>query len=308
MQPDQERRGTLEDWQVDRSIPFIETHHHLWELGRFPYRWLAEPGTPGHNERLGDYKLIRTDWGPKRFFREFYGQHVIKSVYVEGDSGAADPVDETRWVDSIAREHGKPNAIVVFCDLERADAPAELDRHMAASDLVRGVRIRSHPDDPDAPAFEAALRALVGRGLSYELNASPGKLLSGLATARAHPGLQVILGHAGFPLGRDDEYLAWWKREISALAEAPNVACKVSGLGMVDHDWTVDSIRPWVMHCVEAFGVERTMFGTNWPVDILYSTYLAQVDAYRVIIDGAGIDRAGQEQLLYRNAERFYRL
>lgn len=293
---------------VDRSIPFIETHHHLWELDRFPYRWLADPGTPGHNERLGDYRLIRANWGPPRFFREFYGQKVIKSVHVEGDSGAADPVDETRWLDAVAREHGKPNAIVVYCDLERDDAAAQLDRHLEVSALVRGVRIRAHPDDADSPAFHAALDALEERKLSYELNASPGKLLAGLASARAHPGLQVILGHAGFPIRRDDDYLAWWKREMSALAEAGNVACKVSGLGMVDHRWSVASIRPWVMHCVQAFGVERIMFGTNWPVDILYSTYLEQVDAYRVLIAEAGLSRADQEKLLYRNAERFYRI
>lgn len=297
---------TVADWDLDRSIPFIESHHHLWELGRFPYRWLADPGTAGHNERLGDYKLIRTDWGPTRFFKEFYGQHVIKSVHVEGDSGAPDSVDETRWLDGIAREHGKPNALVVYCDLERDDAPAQLDRHLEASDLVRGVRTRAHPDDIDSPAFKAALQALEKRGLSYELNASPGKLLSGLATARAHPGVQVILGHAGFPIQRDDAYLTWWKREISALAEAPNVACKVSGLGMVDHAWSLDSIRRWVMHCIESFGVDRTMFGTNWPVDILYSTYMEQVDAYRIIIAQAGLSHADQEKLLFRNAERFY--
>jgi predicted TIM-barrel fold metal-dependent hydrolase len=296
------------DWDIDRSIPFIDTHHHLWELGRFPYRWLADPGTPGHNERLGDYKLIRTDWGPARLFREFYGQHVTGSVHVEGDSGAPDPVDETRWLDGVAREHGMPNAIVAFCDLERDDAPAQLDRHLEASGLVRGVRIRAHPGDPDSSAFASALKALEARDLSYELNASPGGLLSGLATAKANPGLQVILGHAGFPTGRDDAYFTWWKREISALAEADNVACKVSGLGMVDHDWTIDSIRPWVMHCVEAFGADRTMFGTNWPVDVLYSTYLQQVDAYRIIVDAAGFSRADQEGLLHRNAERYYRL
>lgn len=295
-------------WEIDRSIPFIETHHHLWELGRFPYRWLADPGTSGHNERLGDYKLIRTDWGPARFFKEFHGQHVIKSVHVEGDSGAADPVDETRWLDGVNREHGMPNAVVVYCDLDRDDAPAELDRHLEASALVRGVRLRGHPDDADSVAFNTALDALEERGLSYELNASPGKLLSGLATAKAHPGLQVILGHAGFPIQRDDEYLAWWKREISALAGADNVACKVSGLGMVDHRWTIESIRPWVMHCIEAFGVDRTMFGTNWPVDILYSTYLEQVDAYRIILIEAGFSPGDQAKLLHRNAERFYRL
>ena len=75
--------------KVDRSIPFIETHHHLWELERFPYLWLRDPGTAAHNQRLGDYKMIRTDWGIERLLKEFYGSNVIKSVHVEGDSGAA---------------------------------------------------------------------------------------------------------------------------------------------------------------------------------------------------------------------------
>ncbi len=293
---------------VDRSIPFIETHHHLWELDRFPYRWLRDPGTDVHNATIGDYKMIRTDWGPKRFFREFYGQNVTKSVHVEGDSGAADPVDETAWLDGISREYSKPNAIVVYCDLETDGAEAELVRHVEASPLSRGVRIRSHPDDADASTFRRNYGALQPLGLSYELNASPGKLLSGRDVAAAFPDVQMILGHAGFPVRRDDEYFRWWSSEISALAEAENVACKISGFGMVDHDWTIATIRPWVLHCLDAFGVDRCMFGTNWPVDILYATYLEQVDAYRVIIAEAGLGREDQEKLLYRNAEKFYRI
>lgn len=298
----------MEHPDVDRTIPFIETHHHLWDLERFPYRWLRDPGTPGHNKRLGDYRAIRTTWRPERFFRELYGQQVSGTVHVEGDSGAPDAVDETRWLDTVAHEHGMPNAIVAYCDLERDDAPAQLERHLEASALVRGIRIRAHPDDPDTPAFRAALGAMERLDLSYELNASPGKLLSGLATAKGSPDLQLILGHAGFPIERTPDYLAWWRSEISALADAPNVACKVSGLGMVDHDWSVASIRPWVLHCIEVFGVDRVMFGTNWPVDILYSTYLEQVDAYRIVIAEAGLSRDDQEKLLHRNAERFYRL
>lgn len=292
---------------VDRSIPFIETHHHLWELDRFPYRWLQDPGTDVHNATLGDYRMIRTDWGPARFFRDFYGQNVIKSVHVEGDSGAPDPVDETAWLDGVSREHGMPNAIVAYCDLGAADAEAQLARHVEASPLMRAVRIRVHPDDPDE-AFRRSYAALGRLGFSYDLNASPGKLLAGKATAEAFPDIQVILCHAGFPERRDDEYFQLWKREMSALAEAENVACKISGLGMVDHDWTVESIRPWVLHCIEAFGTERCMFGTNWPVDILYATYLEKVDAYRIILAREGFSRADQEKLLYRNAERFYRI
>jgi predicted TIM-barrel fold metal-dependent hydrolase len=146
------------------------------------------------------------------------------------------------------------------------------------------------------------------RGLSYELNASPGKLLSGRDVATANPDVQVILGHAGFPVQRDDAYFQQWRTEMTGLAEAENVACKVSGFGMADNHWTIESIRPWVLHCIEAFGPKRTMFGTNWPVDILYATYLEQTDAYRTILAEAGFSRGDQEDMLYRNAERFYRI
>jgi len=293
--------------QVDRGIPFIETHHHLWELERFPYQWLRDPGTAGHNQRLGNYRMIRTDWGIERLLKEFYGSNVIKSVHVEGDSGAADSVEETAWLQSIADRYGFPHAIVAFCDLQRADAEAQLARHVEFKN-TRGVRIREHPDDAGARVFREAYAALEKYNFSYELNASPGKLISGRDVAKAYPRIQVILGHTGFPLERTREYFERWSREMSALAEAPNVACKISGLGMVDHDWTVESIRPWVLHCIEAFGVDRAMFGTNWPVDILYSTYLRQIDAYRTVLAKEGFSRADQEKLLYRNAQRFYRI
>jgi len=294
---------------VDRSIPFIETHHHLWARDRFNYDWLNDPGWDGHNALLGDYKMIRTDIGlPWRFFKEFYGQNVIGSVHVEAAYAGPDPVEETTWLEQVAQEFGMPNAIVAFTDIEQDGAEAELDRHLAASPRVRGIRIRAHPDDPDTAAFKKGYAALGARGLSYELNASPGKLISGRDVAMAYPDVQVILGHAGFPVQRDADYFELWKKEMSALGEAENVACKISGFGMADNHWTIDSIRPWVLHCIEAFGVDRSMFGTNWPVDILYATYMEQVDAYRQIIADAGFSRDDQEKMLHRNAQRFYKI
>ena len=293
--------------EVDRSIPFIDTHHHLWELGRFYYDWLQDPGWAGHNALIGDYKAIRVDWPIERLLKEFYGSNVVKSVHVEAAYAGADPVEETAWLQSLADTYGFPHALVVFCDIEKPDGAEQLARHVEYPN-VRGVRIRAHPDDPGTDAFRSSYSALARHGLSYELNASPGKLISGRDVARAFPDIQVILGHAGFPIERTPEYFDQWKTEMSALAEADNVACKISGFGMVDHDWTIESIRPWVLHCIEAFGVDRSMFGTNWPVDILYSSYLRQVDAYRTIIAREGFSRDDQENLLYRNAERFYRI
>ena len=295
--------------EVDRSIPFIETHHHLWELDRFHYDWLQDPGWAGHNALLGDYKMIRSTIGrPERFFKEFYGNNVIGSVHVEAAYAGPDPVEETAWLEQVGQQYGFPNAVVVFCDIESDTAEAELDRHLAASPRVRGVRIRAHPDDPDTAAFKKGYAAMGARGLSYELNASPGKLLSGRDVAVANPDVQVILGHAGFPVQRDAAYFEQWKSEMTALGKAGNVACKISGFGMADNKWTIESIRPWVLHCIEAFGVDRSMFGTNWPVDILYATYLEQVDAYRTIIADAGFSRGDQEKMLHRNAQRFYRI
>ena len=292
---------------MDRGIPFIETHYHLWELGRFRYRWLEDPGYDSHNAFMGEYKMLRQDWGPTRLFREFYGQNVIKSVHVEADYSGPDPVDETEWLEAVAQEYGMPNGLVVFTDLEQEGAEAELDRHLQASPRVRGIRMRGHPTHPSA-TFLRNYSALGERSLSYELNTSPGTLLCGRDVADSNPDVQVIVGHVGNPLQRDREYFDWWRREISALAEVPNVACKISGLGMGDHAWTIKSIRPWVLHVIEAFGVDRAMFGTNWPVDLLFAPYTEQVDAYRTIIAEAGLPVDDQAKLLYRNAERLYRI
>jgi predicted TIM-barrel fold metal-dependent hydrolase len=294
---------------IDRSIPFIDTHHHLWDLERLEYAWLKEPGRPQDSVRLGDYRMIRSTIGmPDRLFREFYGANVVKSVHVEADYTGPDPVDETIWLEGVASEYGFPHAFVVNVDLSKVGADRQLERHMAASSRVRGVRMREQPDDPASPTFLGGYRALASHGLSYELNASPGRILSGLAVARVVSNVQVILVHAGYPVQRDAEYFARWQREVSLLARAENVACKVSGLGMADHQWTIESIRPYVLHCIDAFGPHRIMFGTNWPVDLLYASYLETVDSYRLICVDAGFSRQEQAQMLWQNAEKYYRI
>jgi predicted TIM-barrel fold metal-dependent hydrolase len=287
---------------VDRSIPFIDVHHHVWELARFPYRWLT--GTL-QDDLLGDYRALGTDWSPTRLHREFYGQNIVKSVHVEADSNAPDPVDETAWLESAAAPGGHPHALVVMCDIGRPGAERELMRHLEASPRVRGIRLREHPDEPTAE-FEEGYAALGRLGLSYELNASPGPLGRAAPFIRAHPDVQVLLGHAGFPMHRDRAYFETWRREMAELAAIDHVACKVSGFATVDHDWTVESLRPWVLACIELFGTGRIVFGTDWPVASLFATYLETVDAWRRIIAEAGFSLAEQEAMLSRNAERLY--
>ena len=291
---------------VHRSIPFIDTHVHMWELSRLTYPWLTEPGDQLNSALFGDYKQIRVDWGPRRLYRHLYGQQVRGLVHVEAACRPDQSLDETSWLAAVADRSGLPSALVVFCDLTQPNTEAILHEHLRLSTLTRGVRAR--PERPSSTAFKTGLHIAATLGLSFEFSASPGTLKAGVDLARAEPDLQIVIGHTGLPVRRDSSYRTLWRREMSDLSKAPNIAVKISGLGVGDHDWTVDSIRPWVLDTIEMFGINRCMFGTNWPVESLYSTYFELVDAYRRIISDAGFSAEDQAALLHANAERIYSL
>ena len=124
--------------------------------------------------------------------------------------------------------------------------------------------------------------------------------------ANNNPNLQIILGHAGLPLERSKEYFDEWKKSLEVLAKADNVAIKISGLGMADHNWDTNSIKEWVLSCIEIFGVDRCMFGTNWPVDSLYSSFKELIDSYKEVIDGFSTEE--KISLFSANAEKYYRV
>ncbi|MEO5883924.1 MAG: amidohydrolase family protein, partial [Candidatus Limnocylindrales bacterium] len=257
---------------------------------------------------LGDYKLARADWPMARLLREFHGSNVTASVHIEASYDGADPVDETRYLEAVADEFGMPNAFVVLVDMLTEAGARQLDAHLAASSRVRGVRIREHPAGGGDATFRANLRRLADLDLSFEIRAWPGPLRDARISAESAPDTRFVVGNTGMPLERGASYFAHWRSEMAVLAVLPNVHVKVSGLGMADHRWTIASIRPYVLACLDLFGTERTMFGSNWPVDVVYSSYLATIDAYRVLVAEAGLTRDEQASVLATNAEAFYRI
>ena len=124
--------------------------------------------------------------------------------------------------------------------------------------------------------------------------------------ARRFPDVVYCVDHAGFPRRRDRDYFEEWRAGMRKLAAVENTVVKISGLGMGDHRWTVESLRPWVLECIDAWGPSRAFFGTNWPVDRLYSSYGDVVDAYRELV--AGFSSSEQRALLSENANRVFRL
>jgi predicted TIM-barrel fold metal-dependent hydrolase len=126
------------------------------------------------------------------------------------------------------------------------------------------------------------------------------------ALAEEHPDIVLCIDHAGYPRARDADYFAFWRKAMETVAGAPNTIVKISGLGMRDNAWTVESWRPWALACIELWGVDRTVMGTNWPVDRLYSSYGDVLDAYEQIV--SEFTPAEQTALFSTNAERIFRL
>jgi predicted TIM-barrel fold metal-dependent hydrolase len=112
------------------------------------------------------------------------------------------------------------------------------------------------------------------------------------------------LDHAGFPIERNSSYFSNWKNGMASISRLENVICKISGLGMGDNRWTVESIRPYVETCIELFGCEKALFASNWPIDSLWSSYDTLISAYRSITQNYSVEE--KELLFSRNTESIY--
>ena len=286
-------------------LPFVDTHVHFSDLQNpnLFYAWL-QPGWK--HPILGDVEGIQAQryWADE-YVAETRFSNVKKSIHVQAALGIQDPVEETKWLQAFADRLGHPHGIVAECHLAQPDAEAVIERHMQYPNM-RGIRDFGAGDYPLDPGWRAGFAHLRKHDLVACLDSSPQTYHQIKSLAGAFPDIVISLDHAGFPRQRDAEYHEMWKRELSSLAEAPNVVIKISGLGMCDPRWTVDSWRPWVLHCIEAFGVERSFFGTNWPVDRLYSSYPDVLNAYEQII--SDFPEHEQVALFSGNAERIFRI
>lgn len=268
----------------------IDAHHHLWDLNAVHYPWLMASGVARF---FGDPTPIQRDYLLDEFRSDASAMGVKASVHIQ--VGAEDGMAEAQWVQNVADAHPDwPMAQVVFCDLTAPNLDAELEAFQSLS-TVRGVRQivgRAPGEDAttgtsallDDPRFADGLRAAGQRGLSFDLQLIPELMQKTARVLASAPETKVALCHAGSPHDRSPEGLAEWSRELRALSDLPQVTCKLSGLGMFDHSWTPDSIRPIIETCLEQFGPARCMFGSNFPVDSLYSDYATLFAAHRQIV------------------------
>jgi len=296
------------------NLPIIDPHHHLYDLKTGNYPWLQGPML---KRVFGDYSAIRKDYLIDDFRADIKNQNVVKTVHLQVEYDHNDPVAETRWLQSVADKHGYPHGIVAFADLASKNVQAIIEEHCQYPN-VRGIRqclnyhrdpVKTFIESPHLmsdPQWRRGYGLLKRHGLSFDLQLYYTQMEEALALARDFPDTPMVLNHTGMPVDRAPDEIEGWKTNMKRLASAQNVFCKISGLGMGDWKWTVDSIRPFVLHAIEAFGVSRCMFASNFPVDKLFSSYDAVFDAFKEITKG--FSPAERRALFHDNAERVYRL
>jgi predicted TIM-barrel fold metal-dependent hydrolase len=288
-------------------VRLIDTHVHFWDQRRadMHYPWL-EAAVP--HPILGDIDEIKSPlYDLKAFVAETRFAEVVKVVHVEADARGISPTSEPDWVRSISKQQLLPIAIVVHTDLGAHAGISMVDQFADLPDVagVRDFGVVRYLDDPTGfPHFDASLTAMEETGLLLDLDCDWEHMALAKELADAHPQLRIVLEHLGFPRRRDSSYFADWLPRIAHLATANNVYCKLSGLGMTDPRWTVDSLRPWVSASLDAFGPSRCLFGSNWPVDRIASSYDSLVSAFLELI--SGYREGEQEAICSTNAEELY--
>ncbi len=290
----------------------IDAHHHIWRQADL--MWLQGPQQP---RIFGEYGALQRDYSIDEFLQDVRGSNVVKSVYVQANWPAERSVDEVAWVQSVADRHGFPHGIVGYADLGASDVAATLDNMLQHKNL-RGIRQQIHwhektlyrfatrPDLMNDPGWRRGLKEIEKRGLLFELQVFASQMGDSTRLAREFPGLTFVLLHAGMFEDRSANGIAAWCKGMRLLAACPNVVTKFSGLGTFERQCSVDLWRQPVEETLALFGPARCMFGSNFPIEKLWTPYGPIIATMQALL--AGVSPSDRQAIFHDTAARVYRL
>jgi predicted TIM-barrel fold metal-dependent hydrolase len=290
----------------------VDGHHHIWRQADLP--WLMGPMQP---RIFGAYEPIRRDYPIDEYLSDLSGTGVTRSVYVQTNWAEERFEDEAAWVQRTANERGWPHAIVAYANFGVEDVRPQLDR-LARYPLVRGVRMQLHwhenplyrfaarPDLCADPVIRRNIARLADYGWSFDLQVFASQMTEAAKLAEACPKVTFILQHAGMLEDVSSEGRAAWRAGTTRLAACPNVVSKLSGLGTFIRRNDPSHVATVLIETVAIFGAERCLFGSNFPIEKLWTSYRELVDAFRA---AAAPLREDQRDAIFRTtAMRVYRL
>jgi L-fuconolactonase len=271
----------------------IDAHQHYWRYDAAEYEWIDD-----------SMSVIRRDFLPTDAEGVMGPAGVRAAIAVQ----ARQTLEETRWLLELAREHHTIAAVVGWIDLQ-ADVDAQLESFASDAKLA-GVRhiVQGETDGfLLRPAFLDGIARLQRYGLTYDMLVYARQLKEATTFASRFPDQPFVLDHLGKPDVRGGEFTNW-RRDLEALAALPNVWCKLSGL-VTEADWktwTRGQLRPYLDAALQAFGPQRVMLGSDWPVCLVAASYAEVVALVEEAI--AEYSSGERQQILGGNAARFYKV
>jgi predicted TIM-barrel fold metal-dependent hydrolase len=276
----------------------VDTHLHVIDKSALSYPWLA--GVPA----------LDHDFPYERYATEAKRAGIKATLHMEVDVAPEQIEAETDYVEGLAK---RPESLIVgaisSCRPEEEGFPAFLDR-AEAHPLVKGLRRVLHvvPDHVSEGAlFRENLKRITGTGLTFDLCVRPDQLSKAIALADIAPDVQFVLDHCGVPdIKGGVEHP--WRGDIGEIAKRPNVVGKISGVVAYGDDatWSVETLRPYVEHTIGAFGWDRVVWGSDWPVCTLGGGLSTWVAATHALLSGVGDSE--RTRLLSANATRMWHL
>ncbi len=254
------------------DLTIVDAHVHLWELNQFPRPW------------LGSLPALNRPCGPANYQEQTTGLPIAGLVYVETAVAPAYGLLEAQWAISLAETEPRLLGVVAAAPLDDGlQVRQYLEALASLGPVVKGVR-RNLQDEYDPEFclrrdFVAGVRLLETYGFSFDICIRHDQLPAVTALVRECPTVSFVLDHLGKPAVRERQ-LDPWQDQFASLAELPNVACKLSGL-VTEADWQQwrpEDLAPYVSHALDVFGPDRVLFGSDWPVMTLASSYQRWVE------------------------------
>jgi predicted TIM-barrel fold metal-dependent hydrolase len=295
-------------------LPIVDTHQHLWDLEKFKLPWLG--GAP---------EIYKHTYMTKEYAAAAQGLNIAQAVYMEVDVDPSQQVAEAEQLIDICRSRQGVTTGAVISGRPASDAFAEYMARFKTNPIIKGVRQVLHVPETKPgyclePNFVRGVKVLGDMGKSYDFCMRPGELADGAKLAQQCPETRFIVDHCGnadpkafrkstgdAASVKPDHDVDSWKRDMSALAKHKNVMCKISGIVVrAPQGWDANDLAPIVNFCLDEFGPDRVLFGSDWPVCLATATLRQWVEALQQIISNR--PAADQRKLLHDNAVRFYGL
>ena len=290
----------------------IDAHHHIWLQKDLP--WLLGPEQP---RIFGPYKAIMRDYSTREYLADLAGTGIRKSVYVQANWATDRYEDEVAWVQQQADENGVISGIVGYADFTSDDVNQQLET-LRKYPAMRGIRQQFHwhenalykfAQDPDLcrnPTVQKNVAALGNYGWTFDLQVFAGQMEGAADLAKACPQVTFILQHAGMKEDLSQEGHQNWSDGMKRLADCPNVCTKLSAFGTFIHRNDPDFIAQMIADTVEIFGADRCMYGSNFPIEKLWTSYMQLFNAFKQ--GASSLSEAQQNAIFNDTAARVYRL